>query len=104
MKTKRTITLSVRVDGDEKQRLDDSAQEAGMRTAAFLRTCGLRKKITAPLLKETRNAIRTLSTNLNQLARGYNTTGETPGVTAVEQLRDEAKKIVRAIADQAGRN
>lgn len=103
---KRTITLSVRVDQEEKTRLDETAKTAGMRTASFLRACGLNRKITAPLGKEVRNSIRTLSSNLNQLAYGYQATKNTPGVQAVEALKQEARKIVRAIAEQTekGRN
>ena len=103
-KTGRCITLSVRVDAAEKARLDETAREASLRTATFLRTCGLKRKIVAPLEKSTRNAIKTFSSNLNQLAYAYQATKNTPALQVLEALKNEAKQIVKLISAEADKD
>ena len=102
MKTKQ---IHFKASEQELKEIKEKAEAAGgLTVSAYLRAVGMKRKITTPLTKDVKDAIKSLATNTNQLAKAYNTTGETPGVKAVEHLWDEAKKIVRAISDAQGRN
>ncbi len=101
-KTKR---IHMRCDEETLETIEAKAREAGgLTVSAYLRMTGMKQKVTPVLPQETRTAVRTLTNNINQLAKACHISGRAPATDEVRRLREEAGRLVKLISEQVGRN
>lgn len=99
-RTKRTVLLKATASESEAAAIRETAKAAGLSTAAYLRTTGLRQKVKAAPAKispRTTLDLSRWSQNLNQIAHGVNC-GNPLDTQAVQSLTTEARRLVQAIA------
>ncbi|MDA8239573.1 MAG: hypothetical protein M0Z67_04275 [Nitrospiraceae bacterium] len=107
MKSRR---IHLRCDDETLKVIEEKAAEAGgLTVSAYLRACGMRHRITPPILsaeerREIAASVAGFGRNLNQLSHAGNI-GRVDRA-AVEQLRKEASDLVRRLTAlmERGRN
>jgi uncharacterized protein (DUF1778 family) len=91
--------ITVRATAEESESIKKKAKVAGMSISQYLIKAGLSRKIEPPIPLDIRKSIAGFGRNLNQLTYHSNATGTAAEVEAVERLKEDAQKIISAIAE-----
>lgn len=108
----RTRFIAVRCTTEEHASITEAASQAGLSVGAFLRTLALGKAGPRAVRKppvERRELARLtglvgkIGSNVNQLARGYNSAGKFPGFAEILAMRHEVGEMRAALMKALGR-
>ena len=112
-KRQRGVVVSVRVTGDERDRLETLSSRSGLAVAAFMRAAALgeaglraqrRPSADHKVLRQLLGEIGRIGNNINQIARHINATGENPDLPELTQALAAYSQLRNAIFDALGKD
>jgi len=92
---RRSLTHGLRLSPNEKEELEERAEEAGLSLSAYLRRRGLGKPMKAQIEKKAIKEINKVGVNLNQLARWANQGKGRAVESEIEDAIRELKWLIR---------
>jgi hypothetical protein len=92
---RRSLTHGLRLSPNEKEELEERAEEAGLSLSAYLRRCGLGKPMKTQIEKKALKEINKVGVNLNQLARWANQGKGRAVESEIEDAIRELKWLIR---------
>jgi hypothetical protein len=105
--------ISVRCTAAERVKIDEAARRGGLSVGAYLRTLALgnpgpravrRPPIERRELARLLGHIGKIGSNVNQLARAFNRTGNAPGAATLAYIRDDIGGMRDALMTALGRD
>jgi hypothetical protein len=115
-KRKRGFSVRVRLDGDERDQLDEKAQESGLSIPAFMRACSLgsagprahrRPPVERAMLARASADLNRVGNNLNQIAKGLNQSaladwpqrdGQSISKAVLDSVKDTSAELLSILA------